>query len=868
VLAAAGPVACAGPRAGWPAVGADASRAFEEVRLLEREGRSQAPEARARAARAAERALALEPGWIAPRRFLDDLERADLLGPELLARHRQAIESAPRDSSEHYLLGRLLGDRGRSRMARAASLDPRNAWAWHGQAVLARAAGERGGALAAARRALELARDPAERAVFAHSLAGILLAEERAGEAIELLDGERARLASRSGEGIEADGLAVSQALAELRSPEPEARARGARRARELVALGRATAAECGSLLALAQGQAPDAGEGVRTALLQRAARDPALPAELLAGALPEALALALAPELAGGSTGARAWARGDVPATVEAWRASLPAVVLDEQGLPRSAELARLVRAARALAGNEGAVGALAELGEALIEAGWFAEARALAERLAPAEPRAGLALYARAQARLTALRQVGELVAAVGRGRGRRPPALELDAPERPVRDLDDLLGALADPLEPLVDELGPPGDGSLGERLRASPRLSYGIAGEVVHPGPTFSALDQRQGLGQEGQPVGGLAWVLARLGRFGILGDGLGTPPDATFLRRLWVERRSGEHLGVPFEGTVAWCEGSDFGGLATRSGAEIAGAALHEGYWVDLAPLREELERWNRLAERFSGADGPARVARALGVRPLACARGARAVPGEWLGEGDRVRLAVMTDRGRGANGGLAPITLDELCQVTAAHEEGHLCDRTRFYPVAQRWRAVLAFLLANRFSPALVARRLEERAQLVALCVASDPRVPLADVLDGAEAGEGGITPHGAAYAALARDLLVELDARLEREPERWPALERAARLAHQVHRLAPEEVRELALALARGRGLVSPGARADRAEPGAARPLGRAQRARAEASSASAAASSRSRPASSWSPMWPMRNVRPLSSP
>ena len=775
-------------------------------RQVRKESRERVPAA------AAERALALEPGWIAPRRFLDDLDRADLLGPEVLARHRQALELEPSDSAEHYLLGRLLGERGRARMTRAAALDPRNAWAWHGRAVLARVAGERGTAIAAGRRALALARDPAESTTFAHSLAGVLLAQERHDEAIALLDATRASRAP--GEGIEADGLAVSQALAELRSPEEDVRARGARRARELVREGRATAAECGSLLALAQGQARDGGEGVRVALLERAARDPAVPADLVAQVLPEALATALAPEASAARSLARGWARGDLGATVEAWRSSLPAAVLDEAGLPREATLARVVRAARALGEAGTTPGGLVDLGEALIAAGWFAEARALAERLAGADARAGLALYARAQEGLRALREIGELVAAVDRGQARRAPALELDAPERAVRDLDQLLAALADPLAGMARELRPPEGGSLEEFLRASPRLSYGIAGEVVHPGPTFSALDERLGLGVEGQAVGGLAWVLARLGRFGILGDGLGSPPDATFLRRLWVERRSGSHLGVPFEGTVAWCDGSDFGGRATRSGAAIAGAALHEGYWIDLEPLREELERWRRLAERFSGADGPARVARALGVRPLACAPGARAVPREWLGEADRLRLAVMVDRGRSMGQALAPITLDELCGVTAVHEEGHLCDRARFYPVAERWTAVLAFLLSNRFSPALVARRLEERAQLVALCEASDPRVPLVDVLEGAEAGEDGVTPHAAAYGALARDLLVELDARLEREPERWSALDPRARLVHQVHRLAPEEVRELALALARRRGLVAPGAR------------------------------------------------------
>ena len=71
-----------------------------------------------------------------------------------------------------------------------------------------------------------------------------------------------------------------------------------------------------------------------------------------------------------------------------------------------------------------------------------------------------------------------------------------------------------------------------------------------------------------------------------------------------LRTVLVEERSGAHLGHEWRGTVAWCESADVLPRASRLGASIGGAALHEGYWVDFAILRRELRAWNALPERF------------------------------------------------------------------------------------------------------------------------------------------------------------------------------------------------------------------------------------------------------------------------
>jgi hypothetical protein len=174
-----------------------------------------------------------------------------------------------------------------------------------------------------------------------------------------------------------------------------------------------------------------------------------------------------------------------------------------------------------------------------------------------------------------------------------------------------------------------------------------------------------------------------------------------------------------------------------------------------------------------------------------------------------LGQGDRVRLALLAERARPGEL-LGRVDLDELLRVTAEHEEGHLTDRTRFLPLAGKLGRALALLAQAGFTPEGLMRRLEYRAQLVALCVAQEPRIPLAQVLDGAETAtaERGATAHAAAYAELLDDLLLALEERLRGGDPACAALDPDATLAHQLHRLAPEALRALALDVARRAGL------------------------------------------------------------
>ena len=65
------------------------------------------------------------------------------------------------------------------------------------------------------------------------------------------------------------------------------------------------------------------------------------------------------------------------------------------------------------------------------------------------------------------------------------------------------------------------------------------------------------------------------------------------------------------------------------------------------------------------------------------------------------------------------------------------------------------------------------------------------------------------ILPHGTAYAELLRDLIDELDGNLQSDPGAWPEIHPTRTLVHQLHHLSPDQVRDLARALARDEGLI-----------------------------------------------------------
>ena len=801
---------------------------------------------RGRAQAAARRSLALAPEWVAPRRLLDDLARGDLLGSQALTEHLDGLREASGDARLLYLAGRLEGADGLQRFEQARRLLPQLAWAHHGAAWLAFQSGDAHAALRAGREATRRARDPWERSYFAIAEARYELALERPEAAVKTLTRVAAEQALAAHDQA---SLSVWLARAEMASRDDALFERGFWRGIDLLEGGSLSESELFDLGDMLAGGVERIGYGealasVEAALAARAGPGrEALRARFLIERGANAAALALwerASERSASASGptllAEALRVGEPADVIEGWRASLPAQVVGADGVPRRASLARLVAAASATLEAQDAVGARRAFANALFEAGWFRELRAYAPRLAADDLDFALEVDARGAAGEALLGGVRRLLERIDTGEpyggprgaqaadtngsaaGAEAIASDPPASPAPIEDLDQLLAAM----QALFDRYHGFASEREAEDLRASPRLSYGSLAAVVHPGPRFSDEDAREERGPVGEEVGGLARELLALGRFGIFGESLGGGgPDGSILRLLAIEERSGEHLGVAFAGTVAWCESTEVPSRPVRRGASITGAALHEGYWIDVQGIRREHERWLELEREFFGeADArelaiplPARVERALDA--LGPPLPAHARPWERTrlyaasDEAQRVRLRVLSERESAdaatlghARGGR--VTLEELLELTALHEEGHLTDRSRFLPITKRPLAAFGLFVDAGFSPAGVARLLEYRAQLVALCDAQDPRMALADCLDGVD-GSAGVTPHAAAY----RELLVDWLRVLEDDFEVYAALDPERYWVHQLHRLESEEVRAISLELARRKGML-----------------------------------------------------------
>jgi len=168
-----------------PQVSSEASAALEEARTW---ARSNEPAARERSRAAVQRAIALAPDWIGPRRVYDEMRRDDLLGIEALAEHRAALEKNPDDPVELYLAGRLEGSLGYDRFLRAAQVAPNLAWSQHGLGFISAEHHDWALAVRHAELALSLARDPWERSYFTATLARYLVGGEKLRPALAVLE--------------------------------------------------------------------------------------------------------------------------------------------------------------------------------------------------------------------------------------------------------------------------------------------------------------------------------------------------------------------------------------------------------------------------------------------------------------------------------------------------------------------------------------------------------------------------------------------------------------------------------------------------------------------------------------------------------
>lgn len=778
------------------------------------------------------RAAELAPDWIAPQRMFDELERGELRGSQRYAQRLQDVLEGSATASELYLLGRLEGLAGLARFESARALQPGLAWVHHAYSVDEQFRRRLDRATDHARDALSLARTSYARALFGRRLVLLLDRTDREQEASALLDQllEDPQLGD-----VERIELRVEQCRRDVVRFDREINERGLQRLLDLLREERLTQSE---LLALFDGSFLVSGRStasrvhlIREALLDGPNRswlddDPeAWFSASWSYDIGEKFSEPVRPS--GRELRLDGFRAGQPAQAVLDWYERLPELTIDgerrrwlDPGLDHLVDLARAQRESA----RDAELSLDFESGltwiDLCLERGWIDEGSALIEFLI-ADSSDGLegtgltdellTRKRRASAGQALLAEVDRLVGSLAgesKSWAATPLTREADSGQWTSLDEPDSLEEVLDRLARLVELYGE----DLGwdavadaEAVRASPLLGFGPFGRLTVPGERFHERDALLGVGKAGGSVPGLSEVLGRLGRMGLFGDAVGRAPDGTVLQLLHSGPFSGEHLGVPFSGTLLICEGADADGARSRGAGDVAGAALHEGYWIDIEPERRRLESWERLiAERFEtlGLDGVRRLCEQSSLRipiELQGRPGERARLLPVLGAGARLRLDLLAERRveRGPEAEL--IGLAELVEVTSVHEEGHLLDRTRFLPLGRNLGLAWGLLARSGMSALGFERRLEFRAQAVALACSPEPRLPLAQLLDSAEVDSRQPTVHAAAYTQLLAEFLRHLDRSLESRPDFAPDVDRESYLVHQLHRLSPAEIREVA---------------------------------------------------------------------
>ncbi len=825
-------VSCVSPAPhAQPPVADAAQAAFARARRLHAEGtRADAGELWEELRLAQE----LAPQWVAPARLEDDLLIAELRSVEALERRRFAVQGDPANANSHYLAARLTRTGDPGVYQKIVQLDPQFAWGHHAFAVTHASRGPEAVTEAAWQRAIRLARSSWERAFFGVRLAEFLFSQRSPAAAREFLLSFLEDWTLRP-----ADRAWVASVLArtELRSGLGPMTRVGYSRGLRLLEGGQLTEVFYGELaLAMISNTSVDDSNRIRLEDLLLATDTETSLAVLATswnsrGKWGRIQALAKRKQNANllglldrGETLSGHMRAGSYVDAMELWLAGLPEQVLADDGLPKDEKLRAMVRAAHAAQAAGGSLDSLCKLTTALCDAGWFREAEWVAEQVLENDFDLGQPLVSRAMRGVALFQRLRSLLGDVESG----STEIELQAqnPQAPAGangSLKDLLGRFGlafDQAQRLPHEL--PGKTNHREELMASPRVTYGPAATLIHPGPNFSLADERAGRGKRGAAVPGLASLMQSYGRFAVMGEALGTGADGVVLQRVLVEERHGEHLGVPWSGTIAWCDGVDVRSRAQRADGGVAGAAVHEGYWIDLEQLRDSFASWGAGLAAFQGdpldENAQTRLERAIDTAGLKLRtppsnergrRRERIAVSPALDSARRLRLTLLRERA-GPTELLGKITFREIVELTATHEEGHLCDQTRFFPWQQNLGLLFSFALDQAFSPSAIRERLEYRAELVALCAIPDPRLSLVHLLAAAEVdGDLSGLGHAPAYRSLLADFLEALDADLQAFPENWPELSNDHMLVHQLHLLPPEKVRAVGQRLAQLEGLV-----------------------------------------------------------
>jgi tetratricopeptide (TPR) repeat protein len=243
---------------------------------------------------------------------------------------------------------------------------------------------------------------------------------------------------------------------------------------------------------------------------------------------------------------------------------------------------------------------------------------------------------------------------------------------------------------------------------------------------------------------------------------VLGQRAGGPPEAKLMRIVahFRGRPAGEE-----EYDLMLGEGAGLEAFGEVAGQKIGGFTLPGFVALDVDVART----WAAEVARIGG---PRDDGELWPVRPAR--RASLWFPGPGLRELAR---------------GCREIGVDAALAHVLAHEEGHLLDVDRFYPVLACLPAVLLEVVKRGFSARAIEEGLEERAEAHALASSPDARFALIETLT--EATGSGTTAHRPAYRRIIEGFLAKILA----SPDRYPSVDLRLNLVQQLGRLTDAEL-------------------------------------------------------------------------
>lgn len=290
--------------------------------------------------------------------------------------------------------------------------------------------------------------------------------------------------------------------------------------------------------------------------------------------------------------------------------------------------------------------------------------------------------------------------------------------------------------------------------------------------------------------------GVPRFFAHFGRFAMLGRLFQSPVEFYTMRQMHARAVEGRILGRPYGGVTVIGESREIPARAELLGGGVAGAAVYEGYFLNLDVVRAWCIDLLRVLARLPESSRAAWLMEDL----PACEPEERTSLDEPLHVAERLFLRSIERDGELRDD---LDLLARLLEVVAVHERAHLADAFEFLPIGRNLLRMFVMLVEEGFSAFAVQSRLEMRAELATLAASEASDLVLAHIVSYLETNA--TSAHGRGFSTILERFVAELDEHLEE----YPSLRGDRVLVQQLHLLTRDEIRKIARVLAEREGLI-----------------------------------------------------------